>query len=136
MSTINAHLVDQPAPEPQYQVQLHIDNMPSGGGAPSDGSVTAAMLAADAVETAKIKNGAVTAAKLAAGVLPVNATAQKAGLVKQTTAVANVAAVDAAVAAAETVTKAEFDKVVAVANETKKQLNAALAALKAASIMA
>lgn len=136
MTTINAHLVDQPATGHQYQVQLHIDNMPSGGGAPADGSVTAAKLAADAVETAKIKNGAVTAAKLAAGVLPVNATAQKAGLVKQTTAVANVAAADATAAAAETVTKAEFDKVVAVANETKKQLNAALAALKAAGIMA
>lgn len=136
MSTINAHLVDQPAPEPQYQVQLHIDNMPSGGGAPADGSVTAAKLAADAVETAKIKDGAVAAVKLEAGLLPVNATAQKAGLVKKATTVANVASADATAAAAETVTKAEFDKLVAVANETKKQLNAALAALKAAGIMA
>lgn len=136
MSTINAHLVSKPAAEPQYKVQLHIDNMPSGGGAPSDGSVTAAKLAADAVETAKIKNGAVTAAKLEAGLLPVNATAQKAGLVKKATTVANVASADATAAAADTVTKAEFDKVVAVVNETKKQLNAALAALKAAGIMA
>lgn len=65
-----------------------------------------------------------------------NATTETAGIVKQATTVATVASADAAAAAAETVTKAEFDAVVAVANECKQQLNAALAALKTAGSMA
>jgi hypothetical protein len=45
------------------------DGQPGGGGGtPDDGSVTAAKLASDAVETAKILGGAVTEAKLAAAV--------------------------------------------------------------------
>lgn len=39
--------------------------------------------AADSITTAMLKDGQVTAAKLAAGVLPANATKAKAGLVKQ-----------------------------------------------------
>lgn len=68
----------------------------------SDGSVTDDKVAQDAigegnikgsaVTTAKIKDGAVTAAKLASGVLPVNATKAKAGLVKQAATVADCAA--------------------------------------------
>ena len=71
-----------------------------------DGSVTNDKVAQDAigegnikgsaVTTAKIKDGAVTAAKLASGVLPVNATKAKAGLVKQAATVADCAATDAA----------------------------------------
>lgn len=59
----------------------------------ADGSVTTAKLANDAVTSAKIKDGTitggdladktVTAAKIASGVLPTNATKEKAGLVKQ-----------------------------------------------------
>lgn len=69
-----------------------------------DGSVTDDKVAQDAigegnikgsaVTTAKIKDGAVTAAKLASGVLPVNATKAKAGLVKQAATVADCAATD------------------------------------------
>lgn len=134
-AAINAHLIEAADPSAAV-VEMHIDNMPKGQAAPPDGSVTAAKLAANAVETAKVKDGAVTAPKLAAGVLPTNATASKAGLVKQAAAVAPVAAADAAAAAAETVTKAEFDKVVAVANEAKKQVNALIAAGKAAGWLA
>ena len=59
----------------------------------ADGSVTTAKLADNAVTsgkiqdgsvtTAKLANSTVTAAKIASGVLPANATKEKAGLVKQ-----------------------------------------------------
>lgn len=59
----------------------------------ADGSVTTAKLANDAVTSSKIQDGSilgidlanntVTAAKIASGVLPTNATKEKAGLVKQ-----------------------------------------------------
>lgn len=58
------------------------------------------------------------------------------GGVKQATKVDNVSAADATNAAATNPTQAEFNKVVALANETKAKLNAALAALKTAGVMA
>lgn len=70
------------------------------------------------------------------GNAPGNATTATPGLVKKASAVASVASPDVAAAAGETVTKAEFAKAVAVANECKKQLNALLANLKAAGITA
>lgn len=64
------------------------------------------------------------------------ATTTKAGLVKKASGVAAVASADPAVAAGAAPTKAEFDKVVTIAVELKKQLNAALSALKSGGIMA
>lgn len=58
------------------------------------------------------------------------------GGVKQATKVDNVSAADATNAVATNPTQAEFNKVVALANETKAKLNAALAALKTAGVMA
>lgn len=55
--------------------------------------------------------------------------------VKKASAVANVASADAA-AVGGVYAKAEIDKIVTLANETKKQLNATLAALKTAGQMA
>ena len=76
----------------------------------ADGSVTTAKLADNAVTSAKIQDGSitgidlanntVTATKIASGVLPTNATKEKAGLVKQAAHVAD--------PAGETPTKAEF----------------------------
>lgn len=57
------------------------------------------------------------------------------GGVKKASAVANVASADAA-AVGGVYAKAEIDKIVTLANETKKQLNATLAALKTAGQMA
>lgn len=54
----------------------------------------------------------------------------------QQAAVEDVASADAVAAATEPPTKAEFDAVVTLANETKAQLNAALAALRTAGIIA
>lgn len=76
----------------------------------ADGSVTAEKLANNAVTSVKIQDGSiigsdlanntVTAAKIASGVLPTNATKEKAGLVKQAAHVND--------PAGETPTKAEF----------------------------
>lgn len=57
-------------------------------------------LADGSVTTAKLANNAVTAGKIASGVLPTNATKEKAGLVKQAAHVND--------PAGETPTKAEF----------------------------
>nr|DAV64850.1 MAG TPA: Head fiber protein [Bacteriophage sp.] len=72
----------------------------------------------------------ITAAMLAAGVIPGTATQSAAGLVKQAAVTPAVTAADAAQAAGDTVTKAEFDAVVAVANETKRQLNALITSMR------
>ena len=64
------------------------------------------------------------------------ATTSAIGGVKKASAVSAVVAADSAAAAGDTVAKAEFDKLVTEANETKKQLNALIAAGKSAGWLA
>lgn len=66
----------------------------------ADGSVTTAKLDKNAVTSDKIRDGSVIASKIASGVLPTNATKEKAGLVKQAAHVKD--------PAGDTLTKADF----------------------------
>ena len=128
------------APADGQAVQpVHIDGLPSGGSTPGNNSITTAMLQANAVTNEKIADGTIQAAKLASGVIPTppgNATTTTAGLVKKASATTAVASPDATAAASETVTKEEFDKVVALANELKKQVNDLISKAKTAGQMA
>lgn len=134
-ATKNAHLVDEPA-EGQETVNLHIDNMPdSGGGDP----VTVDTLQG-ATETGKslmkATDAAAARAAIGAGTSDFsgsyNDLSDKPTVPGAAAAVADVSAADAAPAASETVTKAEFDAVVTLANGLKATLNALLAANRAA----
>jgi hypothetical protein len=79
--------------------------------------------------------GIVTTAKDGNSVIWLWFAPQQTRLTRATT-VAAVASADGVAAAGANPTKAEFDVVVTLANETKAQLNAALAALKAGYLMA
>lgn len=70
------------------------------------------------------------------GSTPSDATTSKAGVVKKASNTASVSTADAAQAAGETPTKAEFDAVVALLNECKAQLNDHLSKAKTAGQMA
>lgn len=70
------------------------------------------------------------------GEAPGNATTTTAGLVKKSSAVSAVSSANAAAAAGSAPTKAEFDAVVALANECKKQLNDLISKAKTAGQMA
>lgn len=70
------------------------------------------------------------------GAAPVAATTTTAGIVKKASATNAVASPDATAAAAETVTKAEFDAVVTLLNECKAQLNDLISKAKTAGQMA
>lgn len=80
----------------------------------------------------EIADGSITAKKLAEGVLPEAATADKAGLVKKAAVTSVVAAVDATAAAGDAPTKAEFDAVVTLVNAVKQSLNGVINAQRAA----
>lgn len=71
----------------------------------------------------------------AGGEAPGAATADSAGVVRMAAAVPVVSAADASPAAAETVTKAEFDAVVALANALKSTVNQLISGATAAGQM-
>lgn len=116
---------------PQHVALVNPDGSPVelGGSAPAAGSVTGAMIADKAITKAKIADGVIPT-------IPGAATTTALGLMKKASGVASVASSDSAASAGDAPTKAEFDKVVAEVNETKKQLNALLASLKAAGVTA
>ena len=70
------------------------------------------------------------------GEAPGNATTTTAGLVKKSSAVSAVASANATAAAGDAPTKAEFDAVVALANELKAQVNDLISKAKTAGQMA
>ena len=70
------------------------------------------------------------------GEAPGNATTTTAGLVKKSSAVSAVASADAAAASGDAPTKAEFDAVVTLLNECKRQLNDMISKAKTAGQMA
>lgn len=126
MATRNIHFVTGPGPESQATEDVYADNLPSGSATPAAGSVTKAMLAS-AVQASLDK------ADTALQAVPAAGTAL--GGVKQAAAVSNVASPDATVAAGEAPTKAEFDKLMAEANESKRQLNALLASMRSSGFL-
>lgn len=121
------HVGGAMVPQPVRLVDDAGEDIELGGGEPAAGSVTNAMLA-----------GGITADKLAAGVIPTvpaapgAATAAAAGLVKLAAVTPLVKAADPAQAAGEAPTKAEFDAAVALAVETKAELNALINSMRAA----
>lgn len=122
MPVRNLKSVENAGPGPVEEV--HIEGLQGGSSTPADGSVTNAMLA-----------GGITADKLAKGVIPTvpgAATAAAAGTVKLAAVTPLVKSADPAAAAGDTVTKAEFDAVVALAIETKATVNALINAQRAA----
>lgn len=68
--------------------------------------------------------------------IPTAATTTAAGIVKKSSAVSAVASANATEATGDAPTKAEFDKVVALANELKKQVNDLITKAKTAGQMA
>lgn len=70
------------------------------------------------------------------GDAPGAATTSTAGLVKKASATTAISSPDAAAAATETVTKAEFDAVVTLLNECKAQVNDIISKAKTAGQMA
>lgn len=137
-ATKNAHLVDEPA-EGQETINLHIDNMPgTGGGEPVtvdtlQGATETgrALMKAASAEAARSAIGAGTSSFSGS----YNDLSDKPTIPGTAATVADVSAADASAAAADTVTKAEFDAVVALANETKAELNALLASLRASRLL-
>lgn len=149
-ATRSIHFTDE-APAGSQAVELvHADNLPAVPDAPT--SIPAGALVGGAgisatrdgeggPITVAIASKGVTAAMLADGVIPDPYTLPAAsttaiGGVKKAAAVPVVASADAAQAAGEAPTKAEFDALAALANENKKQLNALIAAGKAAGFLA
>lgn len=92
----------------------------------------------DKTATPTIEDGSITAEKLAAGVLPTNATKETPGLVKQASHINSTLTFtpDADDAAGATPTKEEFDKVVALANACKQTLNTLELYLEASGALA
>lgn len=118
---------------PAHIALVNPDGTPWTGGGGSaeitDGSIT----------TAKIADDAVTADKIAYGVIPTvpgAATTSAQGLVKKASATNAVASADAVVATGEAPTKAEFDAVVTLCNELKAQVNDLITKAKSAGQMA
>lgn len=111
-----------------------------GDNAPVDLTGGSAEIADGSVTEAKIADGAVTAGKIASGVIPSayvlpEATSGALGGVRKASAVDTVSAADAAQAAAETVTKQEFDALVVLANANKAAVNGVIGAMTAAAQM-
>ena len=137
-ATKNAHLVDEPA-EGQETVNLHIDNMPDSGG----GEAATVDTLQGATETGKslMKATDAEAARTAIGAGTSDFSGSYDDLTSKPTipvaaaAVADISAADAAVAAADTVTKAEFDAVVTFANACKAKTNELLAALRTSGLL-
>ena len=100
-------------------VNLHVVDTPN-----KDKDVPTKNVYLDKTATPTIEDGSITADKLAAGVLPTNATKDTPGLVKQMSKLQSqlVFTPDADDAAGATPTKEEFDKVVALANACKETL--------------
>ena len=132
-ATKNAHLVDEAA-EGQETIDLHIDNMPeASGGSPAsvdtlEGATDTgrALMKSESAEAARAAIGAGTSSFSGS----YDDLSGKPTIPAPASAVADVSAADAAAAASETVTKAEFDAVVTLVNGLKATVNLLLAALR------
>ena len=136
MATKNIKVVDEPGDGPYMEAYIDGEVGVGGEAATVDTLQGAtetgrAIMKAESAEAARSAIGAGTSSFSGS----YNDLSNKPTVPAAADAVADVSAADAAAAAADTVTRAEFDAVVTLANEAKSKLNSLLAAMRTSGLL-